>query len=296
MSTVRDKVVFITGPARGIGASVARRLVQLGARVALVGLETELLTALASELGASAAWWHADVTDQGALDAAVAGAVAHFGRIDVLITNAGIANYGVMTIVDIEAMARVIDVNVVGTMRTVKAALPHLIASRGYVLIVSSAAAFSPMPGMSAYASSKAAVEQFANVLRLEMLPHGVDVGSAHMLWVDTDMVRDVQHDLASFRATLAKLPYPFGVVSTLESCTTAFVQACDRRARRAFVPGALGVISALRQLVNSAVMQRLMLPKMALMLTDAEAEMKRVGRPFGEHSVGMGEHPRDTD
>lgn len=296
MRTLRGKVVFITGPARGIGASVARRLVQLGARVALVGLETELLTALATELGTSAAWWHADVTDQAALDAAVAGAAAHFGRIDVLITNAGIANYGVMTVVDIEAMARVIDVNVIGTMRTVKAALPHLIASRGYVLIVSSAAAFSPMPGMSAYASSKAAVEQFANVLRLEMLPHGVDVGSAHMLWVDTDMVRDVQHDLASFRETLAKLPYPFGVVSTLESCTTAFIQACDARARRAFVPGALGVISALRQLVNSAVMQRLMLPKMAPMLTNAEAEMQQVGRPFGEHSVGMGERPRDTD
>jgi NAD(P)-dependent dehydrogenase (short-subunit alcohol dehydrogenase family) len=293
---MRDKVVFITGPARGIGASVSRRLVHLGARVALVGLEAELLTALAAELGDAAAWWHADVTDQRALDAAAAGAVAHFGRIDVLITNAGIANYGVMTIVDIEAMARVIDVNVVGTMRTVKAVLPHLIASRGYVLIVSSAAAFSPMPGMSAYASSKAAVEQFANVLRLETMPHGVSVGSAHMLWVDTDMVRDVQHDLASFRATLAKLPYPFGVVSTLESCTTAFVQACETRARRAFVPGALGVISALRQLVNSAFMQRLILPKMAPMLTDAEAEMTQVGRPFGEHSVGMGERPRGGD
>lgn len=296
MNTLRGKVVFITGPARGIGASVARRLVQLGARVALVGLETELLSALASELGTSAAWWLADVTDQRALDAAVAGAVAHFGGIDVVITNAGIANYGVMTIVDIEAMARVIDVNVVGTMRTVKAALPHLIASKGYLLIVSSAAAFSPMPGMSAYASSKAAVEQFANVLRLEMMPHKVDVGSAHMLWVDTDMVRDVQQDLASFRATLAKLPYPFGVVSSLESCTTTFVRAVEARARRAFVPGALGVISALRQLVNSAFMQRLMLPKMAPMLTNAEAEMQRVGRPFGEHSVGMGERPRDAD
>ena len=258
--------------------------------MALVGLEAERLAALASDLGPSAAWWLADVTDQDALNAAVAGAAARFGRIDCLIANAGIANIGTIAIADIEAMARVINVNVVGSIRTVKAALPHLIASKGYVLIVSSAAAFTAMPGMSAYCASKAAVEQFANVLRLEMTPHGVAVGSAHMLWIDTDMVRDVQADLPSFRRTLSQLPYPFGVVTSVEACTAAFVRACAKRSRRAFVPGSLGVISMLRQLVNSALMQRLILPKMAPMMTDSEAEMQGVGRAFGAHSVGMGE------
>lgn len=291
---MRDKVVLITGPARGIGEAVARRMVQTGAKVALVGLEAERLAALASDLGPSAAWWPADVTDQDALNAAVAGAVERFGRIDCVITNAGIANIGTIAIADIEAMARVINVNVVGTMRTVNATLPHLIASKGYVLIVSSAAAFTAMPGMSAYCASKAAVEQFANVLRLEMTPHGVDVGSAHMLWIDTDMVRDVQADLSSFRRTLSQLPYPFGVVTSVEACTAAFVRACEKRSRRAFVPGSLGVISMLRQLVNSAPMQRLILPKMAPMMTDSEAEMQRVGRAFGAHSVGMGEGATD--
>ena len=287
---MRDKVVLITGPARGIGEAVARRVVQQGASVALVGMEPERLEALSAELGAAAACWHADVTDQRALDAAVAGAVAKFGRIDILITNAGIANFGTVSIADVDAMARVIDVNVIGTMRTVKAALPHVIASRGYVLIVSSAAAFSAMPGMSAYCASKAAVEQFANVLRLEMTPHGVDVGSAHMLWVDTDMVRDVQNDLSSFRRTLTKLPYPFNVVTSVDACTTAFVTACTTRARRAFVPSSLGPISALRQFVNSALMHRFMLPKMAPMMSESDAEILQVGRAFGEHSVGMGE------
>jgi NAD(P)-dependent dehydrogenase (short-subunit alcohol dehydrogenase family) len=287
---MRDKVVLITGAARGIGASVARRMVQEGARVALIGLEPERLAALAAELGAAAAWWRADVTDQDALSAAVAAAHAHFGRIDVVITNAGIANFGTVAVADMEAMARVVNVNVVGTMRTVKAALPHLIASKGYVLIVSSAAAFSAMPGMSAYATSKAAVEQFANVLRIEMIPHGVAVGSAHMLWVDTDMVRDVQHDLSSFRRTLAMLPYPFGTVTSQETCTTAFVRGCRTRSRRVFVPGALGTISALRQVLGSAFLQRRLLPKLGPMLSDAEAEVRKIGRPFGEHSVGMGD------
>lgn len=286
---MRDKVVLITGPARGIGEAVARRLVARGARVALVGLERERLAVLASELGASAAWYHADVTDQAALDAAVASAVQQFSRLDAVITNAGIANMGTVAIVDVEAMARVISVNVIGTMRTIKSALPHIIASKGYVLIVSSAAAFTALPGMSAYAASKAAVEQLANVLRIEMLPHGVDVGSAHMSWVDTDMVRDVQDDLSSFRRTLSQLPGPFGVVTPLETCSAAFVKALDTRARTVFVPGSLGVASALRQVLNSGFLQRLMLPTMAPMLTDAEREMQAVGRAFGANSVGMG-------
>jgi len=291
---MRDRVVLITGPARGIGAAVARALVERGARVALVGLEADRLLALTRELGDAAACFHADVTDQAALDVAVRDAVAHFGRLDVVITNAGIANMGTISIADIESMARVIDVNVIGTMRTIKAALPHIIASRGYVLIVSSAAAFSPMPGMSAYAASKAAVEQLANVLRLEMLPHGVDVGSAHMSWVDTDMVRDVQHDLSSFRRTLARLPGPFGVVTPLDECTRTFVRACETRARKVFVPGSLGVASALRQLLNGAFVQRLITPQMTPMMRESEAEMQAMGRSFGENSVGMGERDRE--
>jgi len=286
---MRDKVVLITGPARGIGEAVARRLVAAGARVALVGLETGRLAQLSRELGSASTWYSADVTDQSALDTAVAAAVQHFGRLDVVITNAGIANMGTVSVVDIEAMARVINVNVIGTMRTIKAALPHIIHAKGYVLIVSSAAAFTALPGMSAYAASKAAVEQLANVLRIEMLAHGVAVGSAHMSWVDTDMVRDVQHDLSSFRRTLSLLPGPFGVVTSLETCTAAFVRACETRARTVFVPGSLGIASALRQLLNSGFLQRLMQPKMAPMLQDAEREMQAVGRAFGATSVGMG-------
>ncbi len=287
---MRDHVVLITGAARGIGAALARQMVREGARVALIGLEAPLLQELATELGDAAAWWHADVTDQAALDTAVTAAHEHFGQLDIVVTNAGIANFGTVSVADVEAMARVINVNVLGTVRTVKAALPYLIASKGYVLIVSSAAAFSPMPGMSAYATSKAAVEQFANVLRLEMIPHEVDVGSAHMLWVNTDMVRDAQDDLASFRRTLSRLPYPFGVVTTVDRCVDAFVDGCRRRRRRVYVPGVLGMISALRQLLGSALMQRVLMPTLKPMLTDAEAEMRAIGRPFGLHSAGMGE------
>lgn len=285
-----DRVVLITGAARGIGAATARQLVARGARVALVGLEPARLQALAGELAPHASWHHADVTSQAALDAAVAAAVAHHGRLDVLVANAGIASLGMVAHADIEAMCRVLDVNLAGVFRTVKAALPHVVAARGYLLLVSSAAAFSAMPGMSAYAASKAGVEQLANVLRLELAPHGVDVGSAHMTWIDTDMVRDVHEDLGSFRRTLARLPGPFGTITTLDACAAAFADACARRPRRLYVPRSLGVASAWRMVLGSAVMQRLLRGQMAPMLHEAEAETRALGRAFGRRSMGMGE------
>src|SRR4051812_43388886 len=100
---VSGKVVLITGAARGIGAASARELHARGASVALVGLEPELLAALASELGDRAAWFEADVTDRAAMDAAVAGTVERFGGIDVVIANAGISPMGTVTTLAPEA-------------------------------------------------------------------------------------------------------------------------------------------------------------------------------------------------
>ena len=96
-------------------------------------------------------------------------------------------------------------------VRTVSATLPHVTARRGYLLLVSSAAAFTVLPGMAAYCASKAGVEQFGNALRLEVAHTGVAVGTAHMTWIDTDMVRDVKDDLPTFADTLKRLPGPLG-------------------------------------------------------------------------------------
>ena len=82
-----------------------------------------------------------------------------------------------------------------GVFHTVRAALPSVIERRGYVLIVSSLAAYAAAPGLAPYNASKAGVEHFANALRLEVAHHGVDVGSAHMSWIDTPMVREGKDD-----------------------------------------------------------------------------------------------------
>jgi short-subunit dehydrogenase len=208
----------------------------------------------------------------------------------VVVANAGIASNGTVLVADIEALVRVLNVNLAGVLRTAKATLPALVASRGYLLLVASAAAFSAMPGLSAYAASKAGVEQLSHVLRLELLPHGVDVGTAYMTWINTDLVRDVQTDVSAFNRTLAKLPGPFGRVTSLEACTHAFVRAIESRARAVFVPGSLARLSAIRQLLSSAFAQRFTKGAMIPLVLETERDMAQRGRSFGAKSVGMGD------
>src|SRR5438876_11254670 len=202
--SVAGKSALITGAARGIGEAVARELVARGARVSLVGLEPERLEALAAELGDGHAWFEADITDPDSLDAAVAGTVEALGGIDVLVANAGIASFGTVATMDPEAFARTIEINLVGQFRTVRAALPEVRRRRGYILVVASLSSMAPLPGMSAYTASKAGVEAFANALRMEVAFEGVDVGTAHPSFVDTDMVREADADLARVRETRA--------------------------------------------------------------------------------------------
>jgi len=249
---VRDKVVLITGPARGIGAETARLLASRGARLALVGLEPERLRTLAQELGAGHAWFECDVTDQASLVRATEGVVAALGGIDVVIANAGIASNGTVAVTPIEALVRVIEVNLTGVVRTVSATLPHVTARRGYYLLISSAAALAAMPGLAAYAAAKSGVEQFANALRLEVAYKGVAVGSAHPCWIDTDLVRDARRDLDAFDRLLRRLPGPFGAVTSVQECAVALVRGISGRKRKVYVPKSLAAAAALRRFFSS--------------------------------------------
>ena len=284
---ISGKVVLITGPARGIGEETARQLAARGARLSLVGLEPERLAALAAELGA--AWFECDVTDQPALDRAVAGTVHALGGIDVVVANAGIANHGTVAVSPVEALVRTIEVNLVGVVRTVCAALPYVAERRGYFLLMSSAAAIAPLPGMAAYAASKAGVEFFGNALRLEVAHKGVGVGIAHPAWIDTDMVRDTKRDLQSFNAMLCTLPGPFGSYTSVQECAAAFVDGIERRRRKVFVPKSLAPLSAVRQLFMSRLSDRFSGRTARRIIPRLEQEVAALGRSFGENSVEVG-------
>ncbi|HEY0160493.1 MAG TPA: SDR family oxidoreductase [Thermoanaerobaculia bacterium] len=281
--------ILITGPARGIGEALARTLAARGHRLALVGMEPQRLEALARELGPQHVWFECDVTNQQAVDAAVEGSVRALGGLDVVVANAGIASIGTVAVTPMDALARLIDVNLTGAIRTVHATLPHVTARRGYYLLICSAAAIAAAPGMATYSATKSGIEQFGNALRLELLHKGVAVGVAYPSWIDTDLVRDARGDLASFEHTLQKLPGPFGVVTPVDACAAALAEGIGRRARKVYIPRGLGLFAALRHLFTTSLAGRMMVKHVHI--PTREAEVLKLGRVFGEHSVERGRH-----
>jgi NAD(P)-dependent dehydrogenase (short-subunit alcohol dehydrogenase family) len=258
MSKLKGKVVLITGGARGVGAETARRLVAKGAKVVLVDLDREPLAALEAELGASnATSIRGDVTKLEDMEAAVDHAVKTFGKLDVAMANAGIASYGSVLAVDPATFRRVVDVNLNGVFHTARAALPALIETKGYVLVVSSLAAYAASPGLVAYHASKAGAEHFANALRPEVGYLGVKVGSAHMSWIDTPLVQDAKSDLSAFRTMLDRLPGPLGNTTSVEACADAFVKGIEKRKTRISVPGWVNAIRWLKPALTTPIGER---------------------------------------
>ncbi|MFD5824554.1 SDR family oxidoreductase [Lentzea sp. NPDC060358] len=241
---VTGKVILITGAARGIGAEVARQLAARGARLALVGLEKAQLDEVARQTGGMA--WEADVTDWDVLERVTNEVAEHFGGIDVVVANAGIAATGFVRSMDPKAFERVIEVNLLGVWRTVRTALPHLVRSRGYCLVVSSLAAIVHIPGNAAYSAAKAGSEAFADSLRAEVRHLGVGVGTAYFSWIATDMVNSADEHpvfgrLRQGMPGLASKKYPVRDVGR------AVVKGIERRAKAVHVPGWVGALKYFR-------------------------------------------------
>jgi NAD(P)-dependent dehydrogenase (short-subunit alcohol dehydrogenase family) len=281
---VRGKVVLVTGAARGIGAETARLLAARGARLALVGLEPDQLAKLCAELGSEHAWFEADVTSQEQLDAAVRGTVDRLGGIDVVVANAGIAAYGSVRQIDPDAFARTVDINLNGVFRTVHAALPHVIDRRGYVLVVASLASFTALGGLAAYNASKAGAEAFALALRQEVAHLGVDVGICHPSWIDTDMVRGAEDDLASFRRTRETLPWPANRTTSVDECARRIADGIARRKARVYVPRSVVAANISRALIASPIATRLMRSRLASLMPELEREVAALGRSYAAH------------
>jgi NAD(P)-dependent dehydrogenase (short-subunit alcohol dehydrogenase family) len=280
MSGVNGKVALVTGGASGIGAATATQLVARDARVVLVDLDGDSLAGMVERLGEqSVISVTADVTELADMEGAVARTVERFGGVDIVVANAGIASYGSVLAVDPKIFRRLIDVNITGVFHTVRAALPALLQSGGYVLIVSSAAAYLPGPGLAAYAASKAGVEHFANTLRLELGYRGVAVGSAHMSWIDTPMVEDTKRDLASFRERLEQLPGRLGETTSPEVCAEAFVRGIERRSNRVNVPGWVELLRWFKPALTSGLAEMRARRTIREGLPRMDEEVARLGR-----------------
>lgn len=246
---LRGRRVLITGAARGIGAALADLLTAHGARVALAGLEPDLLAEVASRNHAP--WRECDVSDPDAVDRVVDELVTELGGLDIVVANAGIAKQlpiiggqpGVM-----EAHLRV---NTLGVFYTLRAAGPHISHPSGYAMATASLGGAVHVPLLGAYSASKAAVEAIGNTLRQEIRPSGAKVGVAYYSELETDMTS------RGFATQAGKKLTGGGTVSgvsPLESGLRALERGLARRSRRITAPKWVGPVVPLRHVAQRVI------------------------------------------
>lgn len=189
------KTVVITGASRGIGAAAARAFAAAGANVALLARSSEEIGALAAELGDTALALPCDVSDFGAVDAAIASAVGRFGGLDVLINNAGVIEpIAMLGKADPAAWGQLVDINVKGVFHGMRAALPIMTAAGGGTIITtSSGAAHNPLEGWSAYCTSKAGAAMLTACLDKEARGQGIRAMGLSPGTVATRMQREIR-------------------------------------------------------------------------------------------------------
>jgi dehydrogenase/reductase SDR family protein 7B len=179
---MKNNVVLITGGTSGIGRACALEFGKNGARIVITGRDAAKLKDTAAELAAADIEYRIVQGDIGILDdaiRAVADTITAFGRIDVLINNAGLSMRAKFADVDVKVLEQLMQTNFFGTVYITKAALPYLLASKGTIVGVSSIAGYRGLPGRTGYSASKFAMNGFLEALRTELLPQGVNVLTA---------------------------------------------------------------------------------------------------------------------
>lgn len=171
------QVVLVTGASSGIGEALSRQLAHEGARLILVARRKDRIAAIASEIGSeNALAVTSDVTREGDIENAVAEGVRKFGRIDVVVANAGFSVSNRIDRLTIDDFRRQFETNVFGVLRTVYASLPELKKSRGRLVLLGSVLGHISIPGTAPYAMSKHAVRALAEAITDELRPSGVSV------------------------------------------------------------------------------------------------------------------------
>jgi NAD(P)-dependent dehydrogenase (short-subunit alcohol dehydrogenase family) len=274
------KVALVTGAARGIGFETARQLHLRGASVAVLDLDAAQASEAAERIGPRAIGLAGDVTDAGAMMATVAEVVERLGGLDLAVANAGIAqkNFATVRSISGEEWERVFEVDMLGVWRTVRAALPEIVARRGHVVVVSSVYAFANGFGNTPYAVAKAGVESLGRALRVELVPHGAGASVAYFGWVDTKLVQDAFAQPDADRVRELSPDFLLKRITPAEAAA-GLLRGIEERAPRIFVPKWWRYVSALRGIVNPLLDRRM----------ENDAKTRALVRDLDAKSVGAG-------
>jgi short-subunit dehydrogenase len=233
----KSAVAIVTGASSGIGLAVARAMVARGARVALVARTQSTLERVAIELGTEhAEAFPLDVTDRHALATLPARVVARFGRLDLLVNNAGVNHRGEVSERSADELAEILDTNLVAPVLLTQAALAHL-GDGGVVVHVASLAGKVPVPHEATYSASKAGLRAFSRALGVELASRGVRVSVVNPGPVDTGFFGDL--------ATVPDLVFS-QPMSSAERVADAVMKAIDTGAPEIDVPAASGKLATL--------------------------------------------------
>jgi short-subunit dehydrogenase len=239
----RGKVAIVTGASSGIGAAVARALVSRGARVALVARTAATLEAFAAALGADrAASFPMDVVDRTQIDAIPGRVVERFGRLDLVVNNAGVNHRGPVHERNAAELAAIVDTNLVGPILLSRAALAYL-HDGGAIVNVASLAGKVPVPDEATYSATKAGLRAFSRALGVELRERGIHVASVCPGPVDTGFFGDV----ASVPDLVFSQP-----MSTAEQVADAVLAAAEARVPEIDVPALSGKLATFGYLAPS--------------------------------------------
>ncbi|QTE36383.1 SDR family oxidoreductase [Mucilaginibacter gossypii] len=170
MESIKDKVIVITGASSGIGASAARKLAQLGAKVVLAARREDQLKNLAQEIGENAIYVVTDVARRTDLDNLILQTIAKFGRVDVMWNNAGIMPISFFEEGHVDEWDKMIDINIKGVLYGINAVLPRMLErGQGHILSTSSVGGLKTSPGIGVYSGTKFAVKAIMETLREEV-------------------------------------------------------------------------------------------------------------------------------
>jgi short-subunit dehydrogenase len=255
MSFFQDKVVVITGGSDGIGKALIEALIPLGAKVATCGRSHDKLYTL--QLEYSRVMLHAvacDVSNESECRKFIESTIDTFGRIDVLINNAGISMRALFVDCDTEVTRRVMEINFLGAVYCTKYALPTLLENQGTVVGISSTAGYRGLPGRTAYSASKFALQGWLEALRTELLYSGV-----HVMWVcpgfTASNIRMAALD--AHARTKGESVLDEGTLMSAAECAHHIIRAISRR-RRTVVLTFLGKVTVLINKVAPALADRL--------------------------------------
>lgn len=243
IKTMKNKVVIITGASSGIGKALAFEFASKGAKLVLAARRIEILEQLKQELSNTEVAIHqTDVSNEKDCKSLIEHAVSTFGRIDVLINNAGISMRANFDDVDLDVLHKLMDVNFWGTVYCSKHALPYLIQAKGSLVGIISIAGFVGLPGRTGYAASKFAVRGFLDTVRIENLRNGLHVLVAAPGFTASEVRKSA---LTANGSSQGETPRNEEKMMSAEECAKHVVRAIEKQKRQlvlTFLEGKLTV------------------------------------------------------